>query len=101
MVYEIVITSIALNDLKAAINWYNKKDFAISTRLINNFELSINKLRTNPEIYTLFSKNIRAIEIAKFPYKVFYYIKQDKEVIIIGLVHVKRSEDFIRKKFKD
>ena len=101
MVYEIVITMAALNDLRGAINWYNKKDPAIGIRLINNFELSINKLKSNPQIYTLFLKNIRAIEISKFPYKVFYYIKEDREVVIIGLVHVKRNEDFVKKKFKD
>lgn len=101
MVYEIVITTAALSDLRAAINWYNKKDLAIGIRLINDFELSINKLKSNPQIYTLFAKKIRAIEINKFPYKVFYHIKEDREVVIIGLVHVKRNDEFVKKKFKE
>lgn len=59
MVYELVITKTALNDLKAAIEWYNKKDKAIGVRLINNFEVSIEKLKRNPEIYTLIKKNCK------------------------------------------
>lgn len=50
MVYKLVITKTALNDLKAAIEWYNKKDKAIGVRLINNFEVSIEKLKRNPKI---------------------------------------------------
>jgi plasmid stabilization system protein ParE len=100
MVYEIVITKTALSDLKAAIEWYNKKDKAIGIKLINNFEISIEKLARNPEIYTLIEKNVRGIEILKFPYKIFYYLNSAFKVIIIAVVHVKRSETFIRKKLK-
>ncbi len=100
MVYELVITKTALSDLKAAIEWYNKKDKAIGVRLINNFEVSIEKLKQNPEIYTLIKKNVRGIEISKFPYKVFYYLSPNYEVIIIGVVHIKKSDAFIKKKLK-
>lgn len=100
MVYELIITKSALSDLKAAIEWYNKKDKAIGVRLIHNFEISIEKLTRNPEIYTLIQNNVRGIEISKFPYKVFYYLSSNYEVIILGVVHVKRSDEFIKKKLK-
>lgn len=101
MVYEIVITQIALRDLKAAIKWYNKKDAAIGIRLINNFEISVEKLKFNPQIYTLVAKSVRGIKISKFPYKILYYFNTNCEVIIIGIVHQKRSDAFIQKKLKD
>ena len=101
MGYEIVITKTGLNDLKTAIEWYNKKDKAIGIRLVNNFEISIEKLTRNPEIYTLIEKNVRGIEISKFPYKIFYYLNSVFKVIIIGIIHVKRSDTFIKKKLKD
>ncbi|MFN0082227.1 MAG: type II toxin-antitoxin system RelE/ParE family toxin [Ferruginibacter sp.] len=97
MVYELVITKTALGDLKAAIEWYNKKDKAIRLRLINNFEISIEKLKRTPKIYTLLKKNVRGIEISKFPYRVFYYLSANYEAIIIGVVHGKRSDAFIKK----
>lgn len=100
MVYEIVITKTALSDLKIAIEWYNKKDKAIGIRLINNFEISIEKLTRNPEIYTLIKNNVRGIEISKFPYKIFYYLSSTSEVIIIGVVHVKRGDTYISKKLR-
>ncbi|MCY7291089.1 MAG: hypothetical protein LH615_02805 [Ferruginibacter sp.] len=87
--------------MKAAIEWYNKKDTTIGIRLINNFEVSIEKLKSNPEIYTLIANNVRGIEIAKFPYKIIYYLNTNREVIIIGIVHIKRSDAFVRKKLKE
>jgi plasmid stabilization system protein ParE len=101
MVYEIVITQIALGDLKAAIKWYNKKNAAIGIRLINNFEIATEKLKNNPQIYTLVAKSVRGIEISRFPYKILYYFNAKYEVIIIGVVHKKRSDAFIQKKLKD
>lgn len=100
MVYEIVITTTALKDLKAAIEWYNKKNSIIGIRLINNFEIAIEKLKINPEIYTLIGKGVRGIEITKFPYKIFYYLNKNDEVIIIGIVHVKRGDSYVRRKLK-
>ncbi len=101
MVYEIVITKAALTDLKVAIEWYNKKGATIGLRLINNFEHSVEKLKSNPQIYTLIANNIRGIGVAKFPYKIFYYFdEKNVEITIIGLVHTKRSESYIQKKLK-
>jgi plasmid stabilization system protein ParE len=101
MVYEIVITQTALRDLKAAVKWYNKKDAAIGIRLINNFEIATDKLKNNPQIYTLVAKSVRGIEIPKFPYKILFYFNANSEVIIIGVVHKKRSDAFVQKKLKD
>ncbi len=102
MVYEIVITKTALIDLKDAIKWYYKKGKTIGIRLINNFDFAVEKIKSNPQIYTVVSKNIRGIKISKFPYKIFYFFKETNlQITIIGLVHNKRSESYIQKKLKN
>jgi plasmid stabilization system protein ParE len=101
MVYKIEITQTALNDLRTAIKWYNKKDTSIGIRLINNFEISIEKLKKHPQIFTLISDNVRAIEVSKFPYKIFYKFNINYEVIIIALIHTKRSDNYVKRKIRN
>ncbi len=99
MGYKVELLSIVRKDLREAKNWYNEK----SKELAQEFKATVNKeidyIGEYPEHYQRKYKELRQSLVTRFPYAIFYLVKEDqKRVIIFGLLHTSRNPEIVRKR---
>lgn len=99
--FSLTISSGAADDTNKAANWYNKKIDGLGYRFLTKLKISLDKIHSAPSSFARYKKesNLRKYAITGFPYKI-YYLFQDEHIEILAIVHMSRSNNFIRKKLK-
>jgi toxin ParE1/3/4 len=93
MSYNLVIQTEAVLDLQEAFEWYEKKRKGLGYLLIEEIEISYQKLSENPHHYTHINQVYRRIKLNKFPYLIIYEI-EGQNIIINSVRHAKRKSKF-------
>jgi len=91
MVYKIIVSPRAQNEIINAINFYALH----SVNAPNNFIVQIQKgykiLAINP-FFRIYYKEVRALKLKKFPFSLFYIIDENKSCVrILSCFHNKRN----------
>lgn len=90
MKYEVIIRPEAENDLKEALIWYEDKRPGLGYDFPLQVEAGLRFIERNPEISPIEYKEARKHLIKRFPYKIIYLVEKEK-VIILAVIHSKRS----------
>ncbi len=96
MAFKISIKPLTFIEIDAAVSWYEKQLFGLGKRFLVEIDSCIEKLKQQPNNYLIIEPPVRRILLKSFPYKLLYFIKDEDEVIIIALIHAKRSKSFIK-----
>jgi mRNA-degrading endonuclease RelE of RelBE toxin-antitoxin system len=99
MAFELVIKPIVFLDVEDAINYYEKQSKGLGKRFYDSFLTTLQNIQFHPHHYTIVYNSVRRCMVAKFPYKIFYTIQEEK-IFIIGVTHAKRSNTYIRKRLR-
>ena len=59
-------------------------------------DAGINFIKRNPDVHPIEYKETRKHLIKRFPYKIIYLV-EGKKIVIIAVIHGKRSLDLIKK----
>jgi len=99
--FSFAISPGAADDTNKAALWYNKKVDGLGYRFLSKLKISLDKIRSAPLSFTRYKKesDIRKYAVAGFPYKI-YYLFRNEHIEILAIVHMSRSNKFIRKKLK-
>jgi plasmid stabilization system protein ParE len=77
-------------DIKTAYDWYESQKIGLGEDFILMLEESYENIAKTPKIYQLIHKTVRRKLIKKFPYGIFFTIK-DNNVIILAIMHTRRK----------
>ena len=97
--YVVEFTVVAREDVREIVWWYRNEREGLEDRFLFSLKVSLNELGANPLIHPIQFQDIRAVLLKRFPYKV-YYTLLESNVIILGVIHTKRSPKLIRKRLK-
>jgi ParE toxin of type II toxin-antitoxin system, parDE len=99
--FSFAISSGAAGDTNKAAKWYDKKVDGLGYRFLTKLKVSLDKIHSAPSSFARYKKesDIRKYSVAGFPYKI-YYIFRDEHIEILAIVHMSRSNNFIRRKLK-
>ncbi len=86
-------------DVEEAVSYYDKQLQGLGRRFYNVFIASLIEIETKPFVHSYIRPPVRRYKIKKFPYKIFYIIKEDS-IFVIGVSHAKRSNAFVRRRLK-
>ena len=100
MAYKVSITPLTFLEIDEAIFWYEKQLPKLGQRFLIELNKRINKIQEKPENYLLIYPPVRRTILKKFPYKLYYIVKDKSEIVIIALLHVKRSNRYISQRIK-
>lgn len=100
MDWIIRIRPVAFLDIEEGIRWYNFQKQGLGNSFLAEANTFIEKLKFNPFAFSIISDPVRRMTLKKFPYKILFIIDK-KEVIIIGVIHHKRSNRYLRKRYKN
>jgi toxin ParE1/3/4 len=99
MAFEVVVKPQAWFDLVGAMLWYDSKRQNLGREFFNDFEVAIERIKTNPNAFREIMPEVKRILIKRFPYKVFYTVTENT-IYIIGVAHAQRSNTFVKKRLK-
>lgn len=100
MKYKVIVRPEAEDDLKKAFSWYEDKRTGLGYDFLLQVDAGINFINRNPEIHPIGYKGTRKHLTRKFPYKIIYLVEEEK-IIILAVIHGKRSPDLIKKRVEN
>jgi len=78
------------NDIKVAYDWYESQRIGLGEDFLLTLEESYSKITRTPKIYQLIYKIVRRKLLRRFPYGIFFVLRDD-EIIIIAIMHTRRK----------
>lgn len=99
--FSLAISTGAADDTNKTAIWYNKKVDGLGHRFLSKLKDSLNKIQSSPSSFPRYKKesDIRKYAVIGFPYKIYYLFRED-HIEILAIVHMSRSNSFIRRKLK-
>jgi plasmid stabilization system protein ParE len=94
MIFAVVYTKDAAEDIDAAFNWLASRAPAAAVDLLREIDRTEIHLRRNPAIYRVVRSadtgDIRRVNLRPFRYQLYFQIL-DSEVVVIACLHASRS----------
>lgn len=84
-----IFTDEANQDLREAVNWYEKQQKDIGKKLANEVIIKVKKLEIKPDSFSSDETGLRRASLKSFPYFI-YYIHQTPIVLIVAVWHKSR-----------
>jgi len=97
MKYDLLIRQDAEEDILQAYQWYEKQRRRLGEDFIQCVEDTLYRIQNNPFQYSQVHKKIRRALISRFPYAIFYLIKNDS-ISIISVFHCRRNPQIWQKR---
>lgn len=89
------LSSAAERDVKRALDYYLRAAGAeVAEDFIDQLELKIEKIKSNPEAYRIVVKDLRCANLERFPYQIIYRIASTELVKVTSVRHHKQHPDF-------
>ena len=92
--YKILIFPKAKKDIAESIKWYKNKGEYTSDRFKMSVFQTIESLKNDSVENAKILIRLNRVFVKKFPF-VIYYLKENKSIIIFGVLHNKRSKAII------
>jgi plasmid stabilization system protein ParE len=78
------------NDIKVAYDWYESQRTGLGEDFLLTLEASYSEITRAPEMYQPIYQTIRRKLLRRFPYGLFFVLKNDM-VIVIAVMHTRRK----------
>jgi toxin ParE1/3/4 len=99
MKYPVLIRPEAESDLEQAFSWYENKRHGLGYDFLLQVEAGLRFIERNPEVRPPEYKGTRKHLVKRFPYKIIYLMERER-IIVLAVIHGKRSPKLIRKRIK-
>lgn len=77
-------------EIEEAYHWYEEQRDGLRSDFLLCVEEGLEKIRKTPDIYPIVHRNVRRLLIRRFPYGIFYTIRQDV-ITILAVFHGHRD----------
>ena len=86
---RVEVSSSAKADINRAALWYESQKEGLGDRFLTAVLDTIDRIALNPEGYAKIIKDARKAEVEKFPYSVWFRVRDD--LLVIACLHGKRD----------
>jgi len=88
-------SSAANRDVKRAIDYYHREAGPeVAARFIARLEVKVLAILKHPTSYRVITRDLRCVDLDRFPYQIVYRIADDTRIKIISVRHHRRHPDF-------
>ncbi len=89
--YSVKLNPTAINNLKKNYNWYTNKKQQLGVEFLNEVDNKIASLTINPH-YAIRFKNVRVINLNKFPYIILFRVNEEKLLVsVLAIFHTSQN----------
>ncbi len=97
---EIIYTEEFWDDIKDVIYKYDTISINLGNKFLDQIWFAEERIYSNPHAFSKITKSgFRRCLLRKFPYKIFFRIKENK-IMVIALIHKSRSTTHIKKRLR-
>ena len=97
--YVLEYTAASRDDVREIVLWYRNEKEGLEDRFLLSLEAAFNSIKGNPQVYQINFDGVRSLLLKRFPYRAYYFLDTNR-IIILGVLHAKRSPRLIRKRVK-
>jgi plasmid stabilization system protein ParE len=90
LTYSLSIRKEAEADIAEAYQYYESCRENLGSDFILCIEESISRIKKNPRQYKIIYKNVHRALVRRFPYGIYYILKDDR-IIILGVLHARKN----------
>jgi plasmid stabilization system protein ParE len=83
-------------DVEEIRDWYDDRRDGLGGEFVTEVLAMLRSLRQNPARYPVYKVPFRRAMLERFPYKIFYQIREG-EIVVFRVLHEKRDHDRILK----
>ena len=76
----------ALQDICNVHDWYQKQKTGLGKDFTATVILQVEELQKETVVHHLFFQNVRCVQLKKFPYTIFYFIKEETNQLVVVAV---------------
>jgi len=95
--FKLIINPFAELDLQVAYEWYDLNKEDLGQEFLTEVENTLNRIHQNPQQYQKTKGQIRMAVVKRFPFGVFYFIKEDV-IIVFAIFHFSRNPQILKKR---
>ena len=88
--YKLAFKPEVYDDIKTAYDWYESQRVGLGEDFLLTPEDSYAKITRTPKLYQDIYKNVRRKLVRRFPYGLFFVLKEDT-IIVLAVLHTKRE----------
>lgn len=70
--------------------WYDERGAGLGKEFLREVDASLLSIQRNPELYPLIHNQIRRAMLRRFPYGIFYYLR-DERIVVLACFHGRRD----------
>ena len=96
MTIRVVIRKGAKQDIKAARAWYDAQRPGLGTEFLDAVAHAVGRMAAGPLRYPIVEANAHRLIMPRFPYSIYFRLRDD-EVRIIAVLHQHRDPDDLRR----
>ncbi len=89
---RLVISTKAQREIRDATAWYEEQTRGLSNEFMRAVELNLGYVLRNPGLFAEVLPNIRRIGLRRFPYSLFYRVR-DEKITVLACLHQHRDPE--------
>ena len=82
MSFEVYVRPAAESDIQDVAKWYERQRNCLGEEFLDEILIVFDVLLENPEIYPLVHRNTHSAVMKRFPFGIFYRIKEEAIVVV-------------------
>lgn len=90
MSFSLIIRKRAENHIADAFDWYEQQRIGLGNEFLLSVESTLLLIERSPLLFQTRYKNIRVAIIPRFPYGIFYFVDENK-IVVIAVFHLSRN----------
>ena len=90
MKYTLTVREEAEYDISDAFQYYEERRLGLGHDFLLCIDAAISKIERSPTIYKKIYKDLKRIPIERFPYRIFFIVK-DQNIIVTAVFHVRKD----------
>jgi toxin ParE1/3/4 len=98
MTRRLVIRQQADREIRDASDWYDEQRTGLGAEFERAVDVVFQSLREFPEAHPTIFGSARRVVMIRFPYMIFYRLRRDGVISIIGCIHSHRAPDYWKRR---
>ena len=94
---KIKFSKLAKNDFDTSVLYYKKESENLALRFKNDIKQSVNRIESFPKLYPKIDDKIQKCVVSKFPFTIYYILKDDIIYILAIASHYRNLEEYIKR----
>jgi toxin ParE1/3/4 len=97
MSHPLLVRAFAELDLAEAIDFYRLQRSRLENEFLAEVQRAFAAIAEQPQRYPVWKKNLRAVTLHRFPFRIFYAV-HGEAIIVIAVFHTSRNPKLIRRR---